>query len=164
MDPVFIWLEQTALGTWVRESVSIFAFPGILVLHTIGMAFLVGSTSALCLRALGVASGIPAPSLLRFRPVAWFGFIVNSVSGALLLLAYPAKALTNPVFYLKLAAIAAAIVVVIRLGRRIRDHLSAGDEFVRGDRVLAGTTLALWALAITAGRLLAYTHSRLMAS
>lgn len=164
MDPVFIWLEQTALGTWVRESVSIFAFPGILVLHTIGMAFLVGSTAALSLRTLGIARGVPAEALLRFSPVAWFGFVVNTLSGALLLLAYPAKALTNPVFYLKLLAIAAAIALVIRLGHSIGNRVSTGSAIARGDRVLAGATLALWALAITAGRLLAYTHSRLMVS
>ncbi len=162
MDPLFIWIEQLPPSIWVRESVSMFAFPGILVLHTIGMAFLAGSTSALSLRALGVAQGISAESLLRFSPVAWFGFIVNSVSGLLLLMAYPAKALTNPVFYLKLLAIGTAIGVVLRLGRRIA--ASRGASLSGRDRVLAATTLALWALAITAGRLLAYTHSRLMAS
>jgi len=162
MDPFFIWIEQLPPSVWIRESISIFAFPGILVLHTIGMAFLVGSTSALSLRALGVAPGVPAESLLRFSPVAWFGFVLNSVSGLLLLMAYPAKALTNPVFYLKLAAIGAAIGVVVRLGKRIA--ASGGAPLSGRDRLLAGTTLALWALAVTAGRLLAYTHSRLMAS
>lgn len=162
MDPVFIWIEQLPPSVWIRESVSLFAFPGILVLHTIGMAFLVGSTSALSLRALGVAQGVEAESLLRFSPVAWFGFVVNSVSGVLLLMAYPAKALTNPVFYLKLLAIGTAIGVVVRLGRRIR--AARGAPLSGRDRLLAGSTLALWALAITSGRLLAYTHSRLMAS
>ena len=36
----------------------------------------------------------------------WAGFWVNAVSGVLLLIAYPTKALTNPLFYVKLVLIA----------------------------------------------------------
>jgi hypothetical protein len=141
-----------------------FAFPGILVLHTIGMAFLAGSTAAFSLRILGVAAGVPAETLLGFAPVAWFGFVVNAVSGLLLLIGYPTKALTNPVFYLKLLAIGVALAAVTRLGRSVRAAASGRPGDPLRDRILAGATLALWALAITAGRMLAYTHSRLMAS
>ena len=164
MDPVFVWLEQTALSVWVRESPSMFAFPGILTLHTIGMAFLVGLTSAFSLRILGFAERVPAPELLRLVPVVWFGFVLNLVSGVLLLMAYPAKALTNPVFYLKLTTIALALLAVRALGRRVA---GASSEPVPGwprNRVLASLTLAFWVVSVTAGRFLAYTHSRLLAS
>ena len=46
----------------------------------------------------------------RYYRAMWAGFWVNAFSGVLLLIAYPTKALTNPVFYLKLALIAVAIV------------------------------------------------------
>jgi len=164
VDPVFIWIEETAISTWVRESISMFAFPGILALHTIGMAFLVGTTSAFSIRVLGFAPGVPVESMLRFRPVVWFGFIVNLISGLLLLAAYPAKALTNPVFYLKLGAIAVALVAVRALGRRVAGLVPGIAGGWRSNTALAGYTLSFWAVSITAGRFLAYTHSRLMAS
>jgi len=163
VDPFFIWLEQTSISVWVRESPSTFAFPGILTLHTIGMAFLVGATSAFSLRLLRFAPRVPVPEMLRYAPVVWFGFVVNLISGALLLMAYPTKALTNPVFYLKLIAIAIALAAVVTLKRRI----ATGGPITSGwnsDRILAGAALFLWAVSITAGRLLAYTHTRLMAS
>ncbi len=100
-----------------RRVHSLFAFPGILALHAIGMGFAVGISVALDLRILGVAQAIPwrdAP--LRADPVGRFW--LNAVSGVLLLIGYPTKALTNPVFYLKLLLIAAAMVLLTWISRR----------------------------------------------
>ena len=60
IDPFLIWLESTALSQWVVGSESMFAFPGILALHAIGMGFAVGICLALDLRVLGVAPGVLA--------------------------------------------------------------------------------------------------------
>lgn len=163
MDPFFIWLEQTGLSVWVRESISMFAFPGILTLHTIGMAFLVGTTAAFSLRVLGFAPRVPVEEMLKFVPVVWFGLILNAVSGVVLLMGYPTKALTNPVFYLKLACIALALTVVRALGQRIANPEPGHATGWNRNGVLASLTLGLWAVSVTAGRMLAYTHSRLMA-
>ena len=163
MDPFLIWLEATALSTWVRESTSMFAFPGILVLHTIGMAFLVGATAAFSLRVLGFAPRVPVEEMLKFVPVVWFGLIVNAISGGILLIGYPTKALTNPVFYLKLACIALALMVVRALGQRIANPEPGHATGWNRNGVLAGATLGFWVVSVTAGRMLAYTYSRLMA-
>ena len=42
MDPLFGWVEATALSYWLRESPSLWAFPFVLILHTVGLAFFVG--------------------------------------------------------------------------------------------------------------------------
>ena len=105
IDPFLIWLESTALSQWVVGSESMFAFPGILALHAIGMGFAVGICLALDLRILGVAPGVRIAEMRRFVPVVWAAFWLNAVSGVLLLIGYPTKALTNPVFYLKLLLI-----------------------------------------------------------
>ena len=65
-----------------------------------------GVNAAIALRLLGAAPGIPPQELRRFGGVAWTGFALNAVSGLMLLIAYPTKALTNPVFYLKMSLIA----------------------------------------------------------
>ncbi len=153
-------IEQSGLGTWVRSSNSVIGFPGILVLHALGMAFLAGSSAALELRILGVASDVPLGQLDKFFPVMWFGLVVNTISGVLLLAAYPVKAFTNPLFYVKLALIAVAVYLVVR----IRDEVllqpdpDAANVMRRG-RQLALLSLACWAGVIFAGRLLAYTYT-----
>jgi hypothetical protein len=160
-----VWLEATALSTWLRESVSVFAFPMVLVLHTVGMGFLAGANAAVDLRILGVASGVPLLPMERFFPVMWIAFAVNAVSGVLLLIAYPTKALTNPLFYFKLLLIGLAIGTARLLRKRVfRDPvLDLGLASKRG-RVLAGVSLLLWAAVIGAGRFLAYTYTYLTAA
>src|SRR5262245_40251184 len=64
-DPFFRWLESTAVSVWINESPSLFAFPGILAAHTIGLGLLAGLNSALDLRLLGVARSIPPGALTR---------------------------------------------------------------------------------------------------
>ena len=163
IDPFLAWLEATPLSQWVVGSDSIFAFPGILTFHAIGMGFAVGINAALDLRILGVAPGIPIAEMRRFVPVLWFGFWLNAVSGVLLLIGYPTKALTNPVFYLKLTLIAIAMVLYVRIDRLIRSGGSTAPVTARSLRRLAITSLVCWSGAITAGRLLAYTYRRLRA-
>jgi hypothetical protein len=151
------WFENTGLSTWVRESPPV--FPTILVIHAIGMGTLVGANVVVGLRAIGIARSIELSTLARFAPLVWIGFIACLVSGLLLLAGYPAKALTNPVFYLKFAFIGAAFA----LWRRMRRTMDSGE--VVGTLPLAGVgLLLLWAGVITAGRFLAYTHTVLLAS
>ena len=162
MDPFFIWLEGSSLSTWLREAPSIMVFPFILILHTVGLAFLVGANVAFDARILGLARGVPLLSMRRYYRAMWAGFWVNAFSGVLLLIAYPTKALTNPVFYVKLSLIAVALIV----GQRIRWHLlastvAAGVPAPKPLKILAAVSLALWVFSITAGRFLAYTCSRL---
>ena len=96
-----------------------FAFPGILALHAIGMGFAAGLSAAIDLRILGVARTVPLSEMRRLLPMLWAGFWLNAASGILLLIGYPTKALTNPVFYLKLTLIAIAMVLVKRIGRQL---------------------------------------------
>jgi hypothetical protein len=167
MDPFFIWLETTPLHNWIIESPSLFAFPGILALHAIGMGFAAGLSAAIDLRILGVAPGVPLGEMRRVLPILWAGFWLNAASGILLLIGYPTKALTNPVFYLKLTLIAIAMVLVGRVGRHLRGIAGGSGTGVlatRQLRRLAAVQLACWAGAVTAGRLLAYTYNRLTAT
>jgi len=120
------------------------------------MAFLAGINAALDLRILGFAPRIPLAMFERFFPVIWFGFVINLISGVLLLIAYPTKALTNPVFYIKLASIAGGMIVMLLLRTRA---IRQGQQ----PRALAIVSLILWAGAIVAGRLLAYTCTYLLA-
>ena len=173
IDPFLAWVESTALSQWVVGSPSMFAFPGILTLHAIGMGFAVGVSAAIDLRILGAAPNVPLRELRRFLPILWAGFWLNAVSGALLLIGYPTKALTNPVFYLKLTLIAVAMVLLVRISRQVfatgspasSSPLDPLDQPISSRlRNLAIASLICWSGAITAGRLLAYTYHRLTQS
>ena len=160
----FAWLEQTALSVWIRESPSMFAFPHFLVWHAIGMGFLAGACIALDLRVLGFARGVPLSSLEKIFPVMWVGLVFNAASGILLLLGYPTKALTNPLFYVKLASIAAGIGIAVGLRSTVvRNPLLDSGWLPLKAKVIALVSIALWIVAITAGRFLAYTCTYLMA-
>ena len=124
MEPFFVWIEATSLSTWLRESPSLWAFPFVLILHTVGLAFFVGANVAWDVRVLGFSAGIPLEVLRRYFMVMWAGFWINALSGVLLLIAYPTKALTNPLFYVKLALIAFGVWLAIRIRREV--HGPAG--------------------------------------
>ena len=157
LDPFLLWLESTSLSTWVREEPSIYAFPLILSLHTIGLGFVAGINAVIALRILGVGGSIPIAELRRFMPVMWASFWLNAISGIVLLIAYPTKGLTNPVFYLKLSLIAGGLLILRATLRRVRESLTISDS----TKLLAAVSLVVWAAAIASGRLLAYTCTRL---
>jgi hypothetical protein len=152
------WLEHTSLSTTLRDSPNVFLYPTILAFHTLGLAFFVGISSAIALRVLGVAPGLPLAPFRKFYPLMWIGFAVNAVSGTLLLVIEPTKFLTMIDFYVKLLAIAGAVFCNRVLYVRHFRNPAAIDPgpLPRRDQLVAVATLFFWAAAITAGRLTAY--------
>jgi len=150
------WIESTAFSSWIRESPSLLVFPAFLIVHSFGMAFLAGTNIALNLRVIGFAPTVPLPSMQRFFPILWFGFVINLISGLLLLISYPTKALTNPVFYVKLGCIVVAMILMVLIRKRVILEGQSG-------KAMAILSTVLWLVAIAAGRLLAYTCTWLMA-
>lgn len=151
------WLEAASFSVWVRESVV--GFPLTISLHALGMAFLVGVHFSLDLRIIGFAPKLPVHLIIRFYPLMWASFIVALLSGLTLLLAYPAKGLTNYVFYLKMLLIAAAFIV----GRFLTQKVVKQElEISKNHKMLALVSIALWVSVIVAGRLLAYTYTILL--
>ena len=162
-DPFFAWLESTSFSIWMRESPSLFSFPIILAVHTIGMGLLAGINVAVDLRMLGFASRVPLVEFRRLWPFLWLGLWMNVLSGLALLAAYPTKALTNPVFYIKLSLIAVALLILRSIRRfRLTDEPVPAIPQRRSIKTLAIASLMCWAGAIAAGRFLAYTYIRLM--
>jgi hypothetical protein len=159
---VFSWIEASALSVWVRESPSLWAFPFILILHTVGMGFLVGTNVAIDLRVLGFAPRVPISLLEKLFVVMKPAFFVNAISGVLLLTAYPTKALTNPLFYIKLLLIAFGLVQTVWIRNSVLRQPESEQAVSFRGKVLAGSSLAVWAAAVAAGRFLAYTYVYLM--
>ena len=151
------WLEATALATWTRESPSIWAYPTILTLHTVGLGIVVGANAVIDFRLLGFARRMSVPSLSPlFRFMLW-AFLLNAATGFLLFMSEATTKSRQPVFYIKLTLIALALwnTNIVRLGIRRDGDVGAPLNAPRYRR-LAVISLVLWTGAITAGRLMAY--------
>lgn len=151
------WLQNSAFGMWVAAAPTIWAYPTILVFHTVGLAMVVGANALLDLRLLGVARTVPLGELQRvFRPM-WIGFIINATSGVALFVAAAADTGVKPIFYVKLCVILLALVTAGLIRRVVFGDRTALDVPVRRQaKLLAVISLILWAAAITTGRLMAY--------
>jgi len=123
------------------------------------MGLLVGASAVIDLRILGVAKDLPLSPLKGLYRIIWIGFAIQVVSGTLLLIAYPTKALTNPDFYLKLTLVALAVVVMQKLKTKVFEDASLNDStMMMKGRALAMWSLLLWFGVVTSGRMLAYTY------
>ena len=156
MDPFFLSIETSALSVWLREAITIWAFPFVLILHTVGLAFLVGVNVAIDIRALGGAMGVPLAALRRYYRWMWAGFWVNALSGVVLVVIDATRLLANPLFYVKLGFIALAVVSGRLIAVRVFGDSRVDSGSLRMSRVLAAASLFFWIGAITAGRLTAY--------
>src|SRR6202140_5239373 len=99
------WLENTTLGTAVRESG--WLFPTIETGHLFGIISLVASTSILDLRLLNMAFRRESVSKLASRCLswAWAGFAVQVVTGFLLFSSEATKMYGSRVFQIKMLLI-----------------------------------------------------------
>jgi len=151
-------IEETQFCIWVRESGSLWAYPLILFLHTVGLGCVAGMSAAIDLRVIGFAPRLPIAPMARFYPIMWLGFWVNAASGVILLAADAATKLISPVFYIKMSCIFIAVWIMIALRKRL--FADADNPIVAPAapmaKLLAWVSLAAWLGAITAGRLQAY--------
>ena len=157
--PFLAWLESTF--TWVLAADSVFAYPMILTFHTFGLALLVGVSVGISLRVLGVGKALPLAPMERFYPIMLAGFWFNAVTGMLLFAPEATRWAFNPDFLIKIALIVVAMVCIYLTRTAVfRDPsvLSSGLPTTKG-KVLAASSIAVWVIAITAGRLTAYVDS-----
>jgi hypothetical protein len=155
-------IEQSPLSIWVRED--LYAYFYILIFHALGMALLVGGGILVSLRVAGFASRAPLEKFRGFFPVMWVGLALAVASGVFLLIGYPAKALTNPVFALKFLFLGGGGVLVWRMAKRLFPIAARGEPLPRWSRPAAIATLILWGAGVAAGKLLLYTYTMLTAS
>jgi hypothetical protein len=150
-------IEQSSFSQWVVGSSSVFAYPSILLLHTIGMGIVVGISAGIDLRILGLAPALPLAPMEKYFPVLWVGFWINAVTGAVLLAADATTKFTNLDFYVKMIFIALALVNHRMLRKSVfLDPLIDKKPLSSNAKLLAITSMICWLGAITSGRLLGY--------
>ena len=153
MNELLTALHDSALGVWVREASTIWAYPMVITMHTFGLAVLVGASTAVDLRILGVGQRIPLTSIRGFFSVMWIGFWLNAVTGAMLFAADPR---TTGIFMIKLLAVAAGVLLIVLIRRALIGDGRSTTTVTPVARTYAVLSLLMWVVATTTGRLMAY--------
>src|SRR5215467_14168290 len=123
-------IENSGFAVYIRETAGWPAYSTVLALHTFGMAFLVGLSGVIALRVLGVVPELPFNPLKKLQPVIILGFWVNAVTGLILTTLAIRSLLTNWDFYVKLVAIACALVSLAKMRRYAFADPNALDDTV----------------------------------
>ena len=111
------------------------------------------------MRLLGAFAGIPYSSIYRLLVIAWIGFVVNFLSGSALFTANATTFATQPMFLFKAALIVIGAATAAYLQSRLK---SESESWQQGSAVpgavkgVASAAIAVWVVAIIAGRMTAY--------
>ncbi|HUF72305.1 MAG TPA: DUF2214 domain-containing protein [Gammaproteobacteria bacterium] len=129
--------------------------------HIAGIGTLFGSVLLLDLRLLGCWRGIGLATISRPSvPLAIAGFALAVATGVCMLTFNASEYYGNPFFLIKFPAIALGLVNVVVVSRmrawraRAERELSAGETLQLA--VAGGFSLACWATALGAGRMIGY--------
>jgi hypothetical protein len=155
------WIEQSALGHFVRDS-GPWTYPVVNLVHILGIATLFGSILVLDLALLGVGRKRSAASAMAHAvpPIAAAGFVTALASGVGLLASNGSEYIGNPFLLIKFPAIAlgainAAVVRRSAAWRGLRAG-AASPADCHPLRLMAATSLVCWTIAIAAGRMIGY--------
>ena len=152
-------LQDSSFSVAFVSSPSIWAYPTVLMLHTVGLAMVVGPNAVLDLRLLGAGSRLPLAALRQVFGVMWIGLAVNASTGLLLFVSEAADKGTQWIFFVKLLLIALALTVAVLTKRLVfGGETDPSHPVPTRVKVLAVASLVLWFGAIIAGRLMAYLH------
>src|SRR5688572_4069288 len=152
------WIANTSTSIHIRES--IWTYPIIESVHVLGLTLFLGLLLLWDTRLLGfVLRRVPVSALWRqLFPWITFGAILVTISGSLLFWSDPVKFYGNVFFRIKVLALllAAANAAAYHLGieRRLVEWDTAATP--RAAKIAGATSIAVWAIVVVVGRLIAY--------
>lgn len=151
------WLESTSLANWVGSS--IWGYPIMLTIHSVGLAIVVGLVFILCLRFLGIMKALPIGAFKGVFPFAWFGFAINTISGLSLFTLQASWYVTSVPFLLKIAGIIIGVVMMVLIQKEFKkagDSLDAATDAPQKLKTFAIISLVAWSIGMIGGRFIAY--------
>lgn len=157
MESYFEWLQSLPSSVWISESESIWAYPLVLFLHSVGMGLSAGTAFVVGLRLLGVGRPLPVSSLQILFRIFWAGFYLNLVTGSLLFAAAAATTGYIPIYYVKLILVLFGTILSVPIRKFVEGEASASAIPAR-IKTLAGVSLVVWIGVIVTGRLIAYVQ------
>jgi hypothetical protein len=149
-------LEGSSLGIWVAES--LYGYPIVLGLHAIGLAIVVGLLIFVDLRLLNLFGDIRLFALLAPMKLAWFGFLINALSGFALFSSQASSIIYSAPFLIKLGLVILGALLAFHIQRQVSRNSESWESGTQPATIKAAASISLlcWMGAIIAGRLIAY--------
>jgi hypothetical protein len=153
-----VWLEGSTAAVAMRQW--LWLYPIVEILHICGFVVLVGAAGLFDLRLLGLSPQLPVTDMARHH-LRWARFSLAIVvpSGLMMFTAHATEMATNPAFRLKLVLIATAGLNAALFHRGPFASVTTWNRDTAtpvAAKLMAMSSLGLWAGVIACGRLLAY--------
>jgi hypothetical protein len=149
------YLSQSLQGVeWI---VAVVQTVHILALCTLMTAMMISN-----FKALGILhrNHVLYPLASALKGPAHIALLVLFLSGLVMIIGEPARALLNPIFQLKMLLIIAAVICSIYLSvaqKRIANHSFSKNNLHFFEKLIALISIGLWLAILFAGRWIAYT-------
>lgn len=153
--PYFEWVEATALGNAIRQS--LWLFPVIEAVHLLGLCVLGGAVLIVDLRMLGAGLRGYAISQIARDARPWFisALTVMLLTGSALFASEAIKCYYNTSFWVKITTLPFAIALTLLIRDRLA--LRAGMNTTPATRVAGVMSIALWWVVAAAGRWIGFS-------
>ena len=153
------WLATTPQSVALHESLYVYLL--VSTVHVVTLSLFVGTAVMLDLRLLGLTLRRVPVSEVAARLFPWTaaGFLLMVTSGALLFYANPPLRYQNIFFRAKMVMLVLAGVNALVFHRTVYRRVADWDRDPvppRRARVAGGLAIALWAVMIISGRMIAY--------
>jgi hypothetical protein len=143
-------LEATRLATALR--LSRWTYPAVNTAHLLGVALLVGAVVPMDLRLAGFwRTDVGLEATLRLlRPVAAAGAALALATGVMLFAVQATEYVAQPLFWAKMALVAAGLAHALAWGGRL------GRSTPARQRQAGLASIAIWLAVLSCGRMLGY--------
>ena len=123
--------EAGEFSSWLREGNIVTdpfsTFYILLGFHSIGMAAVVGICWMMSSRIFGFQQKILMAKSQELMKLAWYGFYLNLISGALLLLAQPRREMITGLFWVKMISIIMALLTMRVMEKGLANSVRDND-------------------------------------
>ena len=162
LDEFNTWLAATPASLVIQKVLWI--IPTVQTVHILAISAVLASMAMFDLRLLGIAGTRHSVVSLsrRFMPWLWGALVVLAVSGSILIVGEPKRAIGNPFFLAKMCMLATAIAVTLGFQFLLKRDLAGGNADLAAPhfafaKITGLISLALWVGIAVAGRLIAYS-------
>ena len=155
------WLESTSVSQAIQKT--LWLIPLLQTVHILAIAMVLSAVLMIALRILGVGTMLSIQQTsARFAPWLWTGLGLLLLTGAVLIVGEPKRALPNPAFQIKMLMLSITIAVALAFHASLRRSIAFWDGHSLARTVTGGLAVVvffLWCAIAVAGRWIAYVHS-----
>ena len=154
--PLFQWLEDSGIGTAIRDS--LWLFPVVEVFHLVGLAVIGGAILVVDFRLLGLGlRSHPVARLARdMQPWVVGSLVLMIVSGFPLFLSEAIKCYYSFAFWTKMTALLLAVLFTFTIRRAVA-FAPDGRFSPASYKAVAITSIALWSTVGWGGRWIGFS-------